>query len=149
MSLIQWARCAYDMLTCGPAQKWPITTKWAGPAKGPRDFADHNGPAQLKAHKILRTLVGRPVNRLPCFGPNAGPFVIWSINSLHHSGPNKGPYEIRPIKSLPCSGPNYGPYQIRPFKRLWAKLWPISDSARQLDAMLLGPLAKGPFSNLA
>ena len=53
MSLIQWSRCAYDMLTRGRAQKWPIEFKWAGPTKGPQDLADHNGPAQLKAHKIL------------------------------------------------------------------------------------------------
>ena len=93
--------------------------------------------------------MGRPVNRLPCFGPNVGPYLIRSINSLPRSGPNKGPYKIQPVNSLPRSGPYYGPDQIRPFKRLWAKLWPISDSARQLDAMLLGPLAKGPFSNSA
>ena len=60
VSLIQWARCAYDMLTRGPAQKWPIKIKWAGPTKGPQDFADHNGLAQLKAHKILQTIMGRP-----------------------------------------------------------------------------------------
>ena len=60
VSLIQWARCAYDMLTRGPAQKWPIKFKWADPTKGPQDFADHNGPAQLKAHKILRAIMGRP-----------------------------------------------------------------------------------------
>jgi hypothetical protein len=145
------------MLTHGPAQKWPIKIKWAGPAKGPQDFADHTGPAQLKAHKILKALVGRPVNRLPCFGPIADPYLIRSINSLPCSGPNKGPYEIRPVNSLPPSGPYYGPYQIRPFKSLWAKLWPISDSACQLDAVLLGPLearleflfARGPFSNMA
>ena len=149
LSLIQWARCAYDMLTHGPAQKWPIKFKWAGPTKGPRDFADINGPDQLKAHKILGTLVGRPINWLPCFGPNAGPYLIRSINSLPRSGPNKGPYVIRPVKSLPHSGPNYDPDQVRPFERLWAKLWPISDSARQLDDVLLGPLAKVPFSNSA
>ena len=94
----------------------------------------------------MRTLVGRPINWLPCFGPNAGPYLIRSINCLPRSGPNNGPYEIRHVKSLPCSGPNYGPDQVRPFKRLWAQLWPISDSTRQLDAMLLGPLAKGPLS---
>ena len=93
--------------------------------------------------------MGRPVNRLPCFGPNAGPYLIRSINNLPRSGPNKGPYEIRPVKSLPRPGKNYGPDLIRPFNRLWDKLWPISDSARQLDAMLLGPLVKGPFSNSA
>ena len=83
-------------------------------------------PAQLKAHKILRTLMGRPINRLPCFGPNADPYLIRSTNSLPRSGPNKGPYEICLVKILPCSGPNYGfsplrgfglnygPYQIRP-----------------------------------
>ena len=60
VSLIQWARCAYDMLTRGPAQKWPIKFKFAGPTKGPQDFADHNGPAQLKAHEILRTIMGWP-----------------------------------------------------------------------------------------
>ena len=53
----------------------PIKFKWAGPTKGPQDFADHNGPAQLKAHeifvdhnglaqlkahKILRAIMGRP-----------------------------------------------------------------------------------------
>ena len=58
--LIQWARCAYDMLTRGPAQKWPMKFKWAGPTKGPQDFADHNGPAQLKAHKILRAITDQP-----------------------------------------------------------------------------------------
>ena len=58
MSLIQWAKRAYDMLTRGPAQKWPIKFKWVGPTKGPQDFADHNGPAQLKAHEILRTIMG-------------------------------------------------------------------------------------------
>ena len=103
----------------------------------------------MKPHKILRTLVGRPINRLPCFGPNDGPFLIRSINSLPRFGPNKGPYEIQPVKSLPRSGPNYGPDQVRPFERLWANLWRISDSARQPDAMLLGPLDKGPFSNSA
>ena len=36
----------------------PIKFKWAGPTKGPQDFADHNGPAQLKAHEILRTIMG-------------------------------------------------------------------------------------------
>ena len=76
-------------------------------------------------------------------------YLIRSINGLPCSGPNNSPYEIWPVKSLPCSGPNYGPDKIRPFKRLWAKLWPISDSAHQLDAILLGPLAKGPFSNSA
>ena len=73
------------------------------------------------------------------------------------SGPAKGPYEIRPVNGLPRSGPYYGSYKIRPFKILWAKLWPISDSARQLDPALLGPVearlgflfAKGPFSNTA
>ena len=124
-------------------------TIWAGPAKGPQDFTDHNGPAQLKSHKILSTLVGRPINRLTCFGPNAGPYLIRSINGLPRSGPNSGPYVIRPVKSLPRSVPNYGPDQVRPFKRLWAQLWPISDSARQLDTMLLGPLARGPLSNSA
>ena len=98
---------------------------------------------------ILRTLVGRPVNWLPCFGPNVGPYLIESINGVPCSGPNSGPYEIRPVKNLPHSGPNYDPDQVQPFKRLWAKLWPISDSARQLDAILLGPLTKGPFSNSA
>ena len=39
---------------------WPIKFKWAGPTKGPQDFADHNGPAQLKAHEILRTIMGWP-----------------------------------------------------------------------------------------
>ena len=27
--------------------------KWAEPTKGPQDFAGHNGPAQVKAHKIF------------------------------------------------------------------------------------------------
>ena len=72
------------------------------------------------------TLVGRPINRLPCFGLNVGPYLIRSIINLPYSGPNKGPYEIRPVKSLPRSGPNYGPDQVRPFKRLWAKLWPVN-----------------------
>ena len=92
------------------------------------------------ANKILRTLVGRPINWLPCFGPNAGPYLIRSINGLPRSGPNSGPYEIRPVKSLPRlgqitaqirSGPlrgfglNYGPYQIRPINWtlcFWAHL---------------------------
>ena len=26
---------AYDMLTRGPAQKWPTKFKWAGPTEGP------------------------------------------------------------------------------------------------------------------
>ena len=60
VSLIQRSRWAYDMLTRGPAQKWPIKFKWTGPTKGLQDFADHNGPAQLKAHKILQTIMGRP-----------------------------------------------------------------------------------------
>ena len=72
-----------------------------------------------------------------------------AIKGLPRSGPNNGPYEIRPVKILPCSGPNYGPDQVWPFKRLWAQLGPIPDSARQLDTMRLGPLAKGPLSNSA
>ena len=31
----------------------PIKFKWAGPTKGPQDFAGHNRPAQVKAHKIF------------------------------------------------------------------------------------------------
>ena len=46
-----------------------------------------------------------------------------------------------PLKSYHVLG--YGPDQVWPFKRLWAKLWLVSDFARQLDAMLLGPLAEG------
>ena len=76
------------------------------------------------------------------FWAKCRPIFDPAINGLPRSGPNNGPYEIRPVKSLPRSGPNYGPDRVRPFKRLWAKLWPISDSARQLDAMLLGPLLK-------
>ena len=38
----------------------PNKFKWVGPTKGPQDFADHNGPAQLKAREILRTIMGWP-----------------------------------------------------------------------------------------
>ena len=123
------ARFASDLLTAD---------NLIGPNKDQHNFG------LLKARDLIRTIMG--------WGPfraAAGPYLIRSINSLPRSGLNKGPYEIRPVKILPRSGPNYGPDQVRPFKRLWAKLWPISDLARQLDAMLLGPLAKGPFSNSA
>ena len=50
------------------------------------------------------------------FGPNAGPYLIQSINGLPRSGPNSGPYEICPVKSLPLSGPNHGPDQVRPLR---------------------------------
>ena len=62
MSAHRWDRC--HPLT---GQKAPMIRrhvarpnkfKWAGPTKGPQDFADHNGSAQLKAHEILRTIMG-------------------------------------------------------------------------------------------
>ena len=67
VALIQWARCAYDTLTHGPAQKWPIKIKWAGPTKGPQDLAGHNGPAQLKANENFtrgKSVLVVPVNGL-------------------------------------------------------------------------------------
>ena len=78
---------------------------------------------------ILRTLVGQPVNWLPCFGPNGGPYLIWYINGLPRYGPKSGPMRSDPLKAYNIlgqimaqirSGPlrgfglNYGPYQIRP-----------------------------------
>ena len=57
MSAHRWGRC--HPLT---GQKAPMIHrhmarpnkfKWASPTKGPQDFADHNGPAQVKTHKIL------------------------------------------------------------------------------------------------
>ena len=53
MSSTHWTQSAYDTSTRGTAQQWPIKFKWAGPTKGPQDFAGHNGPAQVKAHKIF------------------------------------------------------------------------------------------------
>ena len=38
----------------------PNKFKWAGPTKGPHDFADHNGTARLKAHVISPTIMGQP-----------------------------------------------------------------------------------------
>ena len=64
MSAHRWDRChpligqKVPMIRRQVAR--PIKFKWAGPTKGPQDFAALNGPAQLKAHEILRTIMGWP-----------------------------------------------------------------------------------------
>ena len=64
MSAHRWDRCHPLIGQKAPMIRQhvarPIKFKWAGPTKGPQDFADHNGPAQLKAHEILRTIMGWP-----------------------------------------------------------------------------------------
>ena len=54
----------------------PNKFKWAGPTKGPQDFADHNGPAQLKAHEILRTIMGWPAKGPQDFAGHNGPAQV-------------------------------------------------------------------------
>ena len=57
VSALHWHRCHSSNGRDTPMICWhmdrPIKFKWAGPTKGPQDFVDHNGLAQLKAHKIL------------------------------------------------------------------------------------------------
>ena len=46
---------------------------WTGPSS-------LNGPAQLKAHKILRTIMGQPNNDLLNKGPFTAQSQIWPVN---------------------------------------------------------------------
>ena len=62
----------------------PNKFKWAGPTKGPQDFADHNGLAQLKAHKIL----AGPVKAHKIFAGHNGPTQVKAHKIfVDHNGP--------------------------------------------------------------
>ena len=56
--------------------------------------------------------MGRPVNNLPCFGPNDDPYRIRPLNCLTYFGPNYDPYKVWPINRHYAFGPIGGPFEL-------------------------------------